>query len=609
MKYKILGNNNYRDDIQAEFFKNKGIDDPSDFFNLKDVKETHYSDFKNMDTAIECFQKHKENGSEILIIVDADCDGISSTTIIHNYLVENNVIPKENISISIHEDKTHGIIISEIEQYLDSVKLIIVPDAGSGDFEEHKILADKGIDIIVLDHHECEKYSQNAIVVNNQMSGIALNFCGGAMCYKFIQGLDKEYGINTSEKYLDLVTLALVADMMDVRTPEVQLLMSIGLDNILNPMLEQMFIAQSYSTKGAVNQITISFYIAPLINAVIRIGTMEDKTILMEAFTNQRIDEIFPYTPTRGKNKGITKDESIYEHAVRMCQRLRGKQNRTIEKALNGSKRPRKIGLIEFSVTPQEENKILVLDATEFIQDGDEGTTGLIANKIMYKHNKPTLVFTKNEKGTYSGSGRAIQIEDFREKLSKVDGVIKAEGHEFAFGLEVEFDDVHILTNAVNDFFKDEEFEVCHYVDFAIPSEEFDEYIIEDLHQLENFFGKGIDTPLLYVYNVRVNNKNIEVLDNGRTVKFIDENDINYIVFDAGIRIEEFNSWKEDLTFDIVGKPSIGEYKGERYVQLIVEDFQILKEEQEEDDFDWDSDLDWEIDSNEKEDKEEDFEW
>lgn len=70
MDVRVLGSNNYLGDLQKEFFSNRGIKDVDAFINLKNVKETRYDEFKNMDVALDLFMKHVELGSNIGIIVD-----------------------------------------------------------------------------------------------------------------------------------------------------------------------------------------------------------------------------------------------------------------------------------------------------------------------------------------------------------------------------------------------------------------------------------------------------------------------------------------------------------------------------------------------------------
>ena len=95
--------------------------------------------------------------------------------------------------------------------------LLIVPDAGSNDYKEHKILSDRGVEVIVLDHHEADKISTDAIIVNNQFHNYPnKGLSGVGVVYKFCQVLDDTLGVKYADLFLDLVAIGLVGDMMSL---------------------------------------------------------------------------------------------------------------------------------------------------------------------------------------------------------------------------------------------------------------------------------------------------------------------------------------------------------------------------------------------------------
>ena len=160
--------------------------------------------------------KHIKNNDKIFIQVDSDCDGFTSSAILINYL--NCLFPhfvQTNISYRLHEGKQHGVILDTVPE---GTKLVIIPDAGSNQFEEHAALRDRGIDVLVIDHHEAEKYSDNALIVNNQMCEYPNKTLSGAgVVYKFCSNIDMLMNTHYAELFLDLVGLGIVADVMDLR--------------------------------------------------------------------------------------------------------------------------------------------------------------------------------------------------------------------------------------------------------------------------------------------------------------------------------------------------------------------------------------------------------
>ena len=93
-------------------------------------------------------------------------------------------------------------------------KLVICPDSSSNDYEQHRLLKEAGIDVLVIDHHEADKVSENAVVINNQLCNYPTKSLSGVgMVYKFCCYLDSIMGVNTADNFLDLVALNLSASL------------------------------------------------------------------------------------------------------------------------------------------------------------------------------------------------------------------------------------------------------------------------------------------------------------------------------------------------------------------------------------------------------------
>lgn len=152
----------------------------------------------NIDKGAKMLLNHVLNQSKIFIQVDCDCDGYTSAAVLINYLYK--LFPNlvlNNISYGIHDDKTHGV---EIQKVPEDCKLVIIPDAGSNQIEEHKILFDKGIDVLVLDHHQSSAVSPYACIINNQLCDYPTKSLSGAgIVYKFCCYLDKILGVNFAD--------------------------------------------------------------------------------------------------------------------------------------------------------------------------------------------------------------------------------------------------------------------------------------------------------------------------------------------------------------------------------------------------------------------------
>jgi single-stranded-DNA-specific exonuclease len=169
-------------------------------------------------------------------------------------------------------------------------------------------------------------------VINNQLCDYPTKSLSGAgMVYKFCQEMDKllENG-NYANNQLDLVMLGLVADMMSLRDLETRRLISKGLAQIRNPFLAGMVEKNSFSLGSSITPIGIAFYVAPYVNAITRMGTIEEKKTLFESMLEWKAYEEIPSTK-RGC-KGLF--ESRVEQAIRTCINVKNRQTKARDEAL-----------------------------------------------------------------------------------------------------------------------------------------------------------------------------------------------------------------------------------------------------------------------------------
>lgn len=127
----------------------RGIDDPEGYVKAGPENELDPYLLDNIEDAAKLLLKHLKNDSKMLLIIDADNDGYSSSAMLYNYIKD--FYPNSNLSYLCHEHKGHGLsdLMDEVRE--EQWNLILLPDSGSNDYTYHKILKDKGIDIIVLD--------------------------------------------------------------------------------------------------------------------------------------------------------------------------------------------------------------------------------------------------------------------------------------------------------------------------------------------------------------------------------------------------------------------------------------------------------------------------
>jgi single-stranded-DNA-specific exonuclease len=143
--------------------------------------------------------------------------------------------------------------------------------------------------VLVIDHHEADKESEYACIINNQICGYPTKSLSGVgMVYKFCSYIDTLLNVDYADQFLDLVALGMVADMMDLRDYETKHLINKGLKSIRNPYFRGMVERQEYQLKNGITPFGIAFYIAPYVNATIRMGDQDEKLILFESMLDYR---------------------------------------------------------------------------------------------------------------------------------------------------------------------------------------------------------------------------------------------------------------------------------------------------------------------------------
>jgi len=223
------------------------------------------------------------------VIVDSDTDGYTAAALLINYLYE--LFPTwvlNHVDWYIHDSKQHGLndcidyIITNKKHY----KLVICPDSASNDIEHHKTLKEFGAETLVLDHHLADSISPFAVVINNQLCDYPnKDLSGVGVAWQFCRYIDTMFAESRADKFLDLVALGLVADMVSLHSPETRYLITKGFkkENIKNPFIDYMIDKNSFPLSKADYQPTswdsactpmgAAFFIVPLVNAITRSGT------------------------------------------------------------------------------------------------------------------------------------------------------------------------------------------------------------------------------------------------------------------------------------------------------------------------------------------------
>ena len=538
----------------------------------------------NMREGAAMLVTHISQNDKVLVQIDSDCDGYTSAAALINYL--NCLFPgfvQNNLYYRIHTGKQHGILLETIP---DDVKLVIAPDSSSNDYEQHQQLKLKGVDVLVIDHHEADQISEYACVINNQLCEYPTKSLSGVgMVYKFCSYIDELLNVDYADQFLDLVSLGMVADMMDLRDYETRHLITRGLENIRNPYFKGMVDKQSYSLKDGISPIGVAFYIAPYVNATIRMGTQEEKLMLFESMLDYRGYELVPSTKRGCKGQ----QETRVEQACRNCTNIKNRQTKARDAALENIERIiKEKNLLE--------NKILAIKLDSF--EADKNLTGLIANQLMAKYQRPVLLLNKIVQDvtddltgkvetviSWEGSGRGYdksKFDNLREFLKDSGFVIYAEGHANALGVGIYDTFFESFINYSNQELAEFDFTPCYKVDFIFNGADFNGSDIVEIAELKSLWGQGVEEPFVALEGIKVHAGNATLMspDKNPTLKITLSNGTSLIKFKSSPEeVEKFTSQTGCITANVVGKCERNIWNGIITPQIIIEDYEIVGEQ------------------------------
>ena len=528
----------------------------------------------NIKDAAKLIIKHiLKDDSYIYIQVDSDCDGYTSSALLLNYLHAQFPSAINKFIYNFHSGKIHGI---KPELIPENVSLVIAPDSSSNDYQEHEELANRGIDVLVIDHHLADKVSEYACVVNNQLCDYPTKSLSGVgVVYKLCQYMDSICGTAYADDYLDIVATGLVGDMMDIRDFETHYLIQQGLQrsSLRNPFIKGMADKNVYQLgKGDLTPIGVAFYIVPLVNAITRVGTQDEKQILFESMLEWKAYDLIPSTKRGCKGQ----EETRLEQALRVCTNVKNRQTRT---------RDAEVECIENII---QENNLLKHKVLAIKLDNmsiDRGITGLIANELMSKYKRPVVLLSKTEHEgleAWEGSARGYEkskMKDFRQFVKESNLVFLAEGHANAFGFGIYDKDFESFISWSDEQLKDIEFSPSYKVDFIYSMSDINSKDILDLGDAKYLWGQNIDEPLIAVENVAVTNDMIGLMsrDKNPTLKIQLPNGVTCIKFKSSE--EELDNLSSELgcvSINLIGKPEVNRYFGSVTPQIIITDYEII---------------------------------
>ncbi|MDP4182229.1 MAG: single-stranded-DNA-specific exonuclease RecJ, partial [Bacillota bacterium] len=413
--------------LLAKIFINRGINDKH-YINrfLNPTSDGLHDPFlmKDMEKAVDRIIKAVSGNERILIYGDYDVDGVTSSSLLFNFLKNLNANVDYFVPDRINDG--YGITLDTARKILDTgCTLTITVDCGISSIEEINFLNSRNIDVIITDHHECRDSLPDAYAVINpkrpdcpypfkELAGVGITFkLVTAMCKKLELG-------RLFDEYLDLVTIGTIADVVPL-VDENRIIVSNGLKELRNTSnigLQELFKICN-SKNEDITTWMVSFVIAPRINAAGRIG---DAARAVKLFT--------------------TNDMSVAKEVASLLNN-ENKSRQDIESRIISE-------VIERIEADRElvNKKVMVLSG----EDWHHGIIGIVASKITERYYKPCILLS-SENGICKGSGRSIEGFNLFMALSHCEKLLdQYGGHEMAAGLTLKLENLETFDNMLNQY-------------------------------------------------------------------------------------------------------------------------------------------------------------
>ena len=558
--------------LLAQCLLNRGFSEPSAIDNFLSPRLKNLADpflLPNMAVAVERLLHARDQNESLIIFGDYDVDGVTSTALLVEVL--RSLGWKVDFYLPNRMDEGYGLSADGGENCLkkfsaaeDSgatrpVKLLLAVDCGSTAVETISLLRSRGVDVIVLDHHQVSSPAPEAVaLVNPQLSALNLQpsttfteLCSVGLAFKLAHALVKrgrEIGLPGAAEFdlrplLDLVALGTIADLVPL-TGENRILISAGLQRLNTTQRPGLIalkqVAQCPPTLGAYE---IGYQLAPRLNAAGRLETAEDSLRLLLA---RDLAEAMP-----------------------LAQNLdsRNRERQKIERGIVEEV----IGTVQAKFNPQTDFVIVEGQLLWHI-----GVVGIVASRVLQQFYRPTIILG-GEGDEWRGSGRSIAGFDLAAALRECgDLLVRHGGHAMAAGLSVQPDKIDLLRQRLNELarraLKPEDLQPLLRLDAEVGLDEMSLEMLGELARLKPA-GQG-NSPVQFWAHGITHQRPLQRM--GR-----EKQHVKLWVTDGAVTHEAvwWNGGDKSLPvgkFDLAFAPQVNEFNGRRKVHLKVLDWRAV---------------------------------
>ena len=392
----------------------RGLDDPFEITHLE--------------PAVRRLNRAMAEGQEILIFGDYDVDGVTSTVLLVSILKRYGIYPRYIVPRRLEEG--YGLTQAALDRALEKglPGLLIALDCGTNSVAEVKGLRERGIDVIIIDHHRArEGIPRDCILVNphifDQDRQSWRSLCTVGLVFKLVHGLLKmlrqagdELAFKIQLKdYLDLVALGTIADLVPLQHENRILAKAglLGLAKTRRPGLTALFEVCGIHLGNEVTPFDISFRLGPRINAS---GRLSDAVLPIEMLLGK--DGRLCHEQARHLNQLNSERQELDRHMFEDAEKIIGRQ--THERA----------GFVLFEAS------------------WHPGVVGIVASRITQKYNRPCIVLGK-ESDLARGSGRSITGVNLVEILKSSSELLDSwGGHPMAVGVSLKVENIEPFREA-----------------------------------------------------------------------------------------------------------------------------------------------------------------
>ena len=546
--------------LLRDMLKYRGVEDPDEWLNVSKEHENEPKLLKNIDQAAGVVHDAIANNKRIFIQTDADVDGFTSASIAYKFLAD---ICDCNIVVGLHEGKEHGL---DLKQALGSMAdLIIVPDA-SGNPEDYDELNEKGIKSLIFDHHDYSEEMFNTTVVNCNFEPYPNHDLSGAgvmlkFCQYYAEKYEIEYDMNP---IYALAAIGMVADVMSLQQLENQFIIRYGLKYIKDhDFFNELLKDRMGNPVELVTIKDIGWSIGPNMNAVIRLGSMEEKELLFDTLVAPRANVI---TKKRGGNGDVV---PRYVEMCRICKNLKARQTRLVQNAIK---------IIEPTLDLSH-NLICYIDKDEELPFE---LSGLIANRLLSSYKRPVLLLKHfhdyddpSQEDCWGGSMRSIAAENFEDPraiFNEMSGVREFAGHDKACGAKIYKTGFDTFLAQAKEYLDKIDFDNQLYtVEAEVNCRPFN-INLGKLFAAEDIWGSGIEKPMMKIN--RIDCIGAEFMGKeGQHVKIVTPN-IDIVIFDDNDLVSTLKESKNYL-MNAVGEISWNDWEDQPKLQMIVSGFEL----------------------------------